>query len=258
MSFRVPRFVGERRLMVNGDTITAKRMTVATGSKPAIPSIEGLDKVLYFTNETIFSLEQQPHTLLILGEGAIGLELAQAFARLGTSVQVIEEASQILAREDRERADMLGACLTANGVTLLLGAKETRVVSADGSTQLHATTSDGCAVTLHEDALLVATGQAPNVATLDLAKGAIEANKHGIVVDHTLKTTASDVWAAGDCVGPLRSRMSPITMRDSSCAMRCFHSRGRPATMQFHGQRTPHRSWRMRAGRYWSAARGGR
>lgn len=198
------RFMGERTLTVNGDTITAKRITIATGSKPAIPSIEGLDKVPYLTNETIFSLERQPRTLLILGGGAIGLELAQAFARLGTSVQVIEEAAQILPREDRELADMLAACLTADGVTLLLGTKATRVASVDGRIQLEATTSDGRALTLEGDALLVATGRAPNVATLDLAKGAIEANKHGIVVDHTLKTTASDVWAAGDCVGPLR------------------------------------------------------
>lgn len=198
------RFVGERTLMVNGDILTAKRITIATGSKPAIPSIEGLDKVPYLTNETIFSLEQQPHTLLVLGGGAIGLELAQAFARLGTSVQVIEEASQILAREDRELADMLGGCLIDDGVTLLLGIKATRVASVDGRIQLEATTRDDRAVTLQGDALLVATGRAPNVATLDLANGAIEANKHGIIVAHTLKTTASDVWAAGDCVGPLR------------------------------------------------------
>ncbi|MEO6864822.1 MAG: mercuric reductase [Gemmatimonadaceae bacterium] len=198
------RFVGERTLTVNGDTLTAKRITIATGSKPAIPSIEGLDKVPYLTNETIFSLEQQPHTLLILGGGPIGLELAQAFARLGTSVQIIEAAAQILPREDRELADMLGACLIADGVTLLLGTKATRVASANGRIQLDAITSDGRAVTLEGDALLVATGRAPNVATLDLEKAGIEANKHGIVVDHTLKTTASDVWAAGDCVGPLR------------------------------------------------------
>lgn len=198
------RFVDERRLMVNGDILTAKRITIATGSVPAIPSIEGLDKVPYFTNETIFSLEQQPHTLLILGGGAIGLELAQAFARLGTSVQIIEQDSQILAREDRELADMLGACLTADGVTLLLGTKATRVASADGRIQLDATTSDGRTVTLEGDALLVATGRAPNVASLELEKGAIEVNKHGIVADRTLKTTAPGVWTAGDCVGPLR------------------------------------------------------
>lgn len=197
-------FVGDRRITVNGKTLEARRMTIATGSIPAIPPVDGLDTVPYLTNETIFELEQQPKTLLILGGGPIGLELAQAFSRLGTTVYVVEMSGQILPREDRELADMLGDSLKADGVTLLLGTKASRVSSMDGGIQLTATKDDGSEVTLQGDALLVATGRKANLKTLDLEKGGIEASKNGIVVDNTLRTSASEVWAAGDCVGPLR------------------------------------------------------
>ena len=198
------RFVGERALAVNGSSITAKRMTIATGSRPALPPIEGLDTVPYLTNETIFSLERQPRALLILGGGPIGLELAQAFARLGTTVHVIEAAPQILPREDHELADLLGGCLTTEGITLLLGTKATRVSRVENGIRLDATAIDGRAVTLQGDALLIATGRTPNVASLELENGGVDGNTQGVIVDDTLKTTASGIWAAGDCVGPLR------------------------------------------------------
>lgn len=197
-------FVGYRRLTVNGNTLEARRITIATGSVPAIPPIDGLNTVPYLTNETVFDLEQQPRTLLILGGGPIGLELAQAFSRLGTTVYVIEMAAQLLPREDRELADMLGDCLKGDGVKLLLDTKATRVAAVDGSIQLTATKAVGGEVTLRGDALLVATGRKANIKTLDLEKSGIESNDHGIVVDDTLKTSASGVWAGGDCVGPLR------------------------------------------------------
>ena len=198
------RFVGERAIAVNGSTITAKRITIATGSRPALPPIDGLSTVPYLTNETIFSLERQPRTLLILGGGPIGLELAQAFARLGTTVTVIEAGPQLLPHEDHELAVSLGECLAAEGIALLLGTKATRVALVEDRIQLYATSSDGRAVTLEGDALLVATGRQPNVSSLALENGGIEANGQGIFVDTTLKTTAAGVWAAGDCVGPLR------------------------------------------------------
>ncbi|MEO8945204.1 MAG: mercuric reductase [Gemmatimonadaceae bacterium] len=197
-------FAGHRRVTVNGQTLEAKRITIATGSVPAIPPVKGLDTVPFLTNETIFDLDQQPRTLLILGGGPVGLELAQAFARLGTTVHVVEMAAQLLPREDRELADMLGDCLRADGVTLLLGTKASRVAAVDGSIQLTATKGDGSEVTLRGDALLVATGRTANIKSLELDKGGIEANDTGIVVDDTLRTSARGVWAAGDCVGPLR------------------------------------------------------
>ncbi|HUF26188.1 MAG TPA: mercuric reductase [Gemmatimonadaceae bacterium] len=198
------RFVGERTIRVDGRTMSAKRIVVATGSKPAVPPIDGLADVPHLTNETIFSLDRQPRTLLILGAGPIGLELAQAFARLGTRVRVVEAMPQLLPREDHELAAMLGERLAAEGVEVLLDTKVTRVTRDGATLRLVAQRGDGTAVTVEGDALLVATGRTSNVASLEAEKGGVETGKSGVVVDERLRTTADGVWAAGDVTGGLR------------------------------------------------------
>lgn len=198
------RFTGERTVQVDGRTLRAKRIVVATGSKPAVPPIDGLSEVPFLTNETIFSLEHQPRTLLILGAGPIGLELAQAFARLGTTVRVLESGAHLLPREDHELAELLGARLAAEGVEITLDAKVERVSHRDGTIRLDAKRGDGTGVTAEGDALLVATGRASNVASLDLALAGVATGPQGVVVDDRLRTTAAGVWAAGDVTGGLR------------------------------------------------------
>ena len=212
------RFTGERTLNVDGRLLTAKHVVIATGSAPAVPPIEGLADVPYLTNETIFSLTAQPATLLVLGGGPIGLELAQAFARLGTTVHVLEAESQLLPREDHELAALLGEQLAAEGVHLHLGAKVTRVQRATGAGEAREGTGGRVRVTatrgtrgpgegsfsLEGDALLVATGRRPRLDSLELSSAGVEFGKEGVTVDESLRTTASGVWAAGDCVGPLR------------------------------------------------------
>jgi pyruvate/2-oxoglutarate dehydrogenase complex dihydrolipoamide dehydrogenase (E3) component len=196
------RFTGDRTLDVDGKSLSAKRIVIATGSKPAVPLIDGLEAVNYLTNETIFSLERQPKTLLILGAGAVGLELAQAFARLGTHVQVIEAAPQLLPREDHELAELLSDRLRSEGVEIHLDSAAELASQQSGRVQLHI--SGANARVFEGDALLVATGRMPNLESLDLAKAGVEVTKPGVVVDDTLRTTARGVWAAGDCIGPLR------------------------------------------------------
>ncbi|MEP6689597.1 MAG: FAD-dependent oxidoreductase [Gemmatimonadaceae bacterium] len=202
------RFTGERTLDAGGRALTAKRVLLATGSKPAIPSIVGLDTVPYLTNETIFDLERQPRTLLVLGGGPIGLELAQAFARLGTHAIVVEMSPRLLPREDDELADILRARLAAEGVTLVLGARATRASRAgsngDAGIALDISHADGRAETLRGDALLVATGRVSNTQTIDAAIEGVDLSKDGIVVDEGMRTTAAGVWAAGDVTGGLR------------------------------------------------------
>lgn len=207
------RFTGERALTVNARTLSAKRIVLATGSSPAVPPIPGLETVPYLTNESIFSLTERPATLLVVGGGPIGLELAQAFARLGSTVHVIEAAPQLLPREDRELAVMLGARLAAEGVQLHLGTKVTGVERVAGrGVRVTAAPHDAAVgqgavqrtITLDGDALLVATGRTPRLESLELSRGGIEAGKDGIRLDDGLRTTAEGVWAAGDCVGPLR------------------------------------------------------
>ena len=213
------RFTSERTLNVDGRTLTAKHIVIATGSAPSVPPIDGLADVPYLTNETIFSLTQRPETLLILGGGPIGLELAQAFARLGTTVHILEAETQLLPREDHELAALLGERLVAEGVHLHLGAKVTRVQRARGGEEAGGVRAGGrISVTasrnaegphpetfsLEGDALLVATGRRSRLDSLELSKSGVDFGKGGVTVDDSLRTTASGVWAAGDCVGPLR------------------------------------------------------
>jgi pyruvate/2-oxoglutarate dehydrogenase complex dihydrolipoamide dehydrogenase (E3) component len=198
------RFVGERTLRADGRVMSAKRVVVATGSKPAVPPIEGLTGVPFVTNETIFSLERQPETLLVLGAGPIGLELAQAFARLGTTVRVLEAEARLLPREDEELAELLGQQLAAEDVEILLDTKVTRVSREGGTIRLSGARGDGTPVMVEGDTLLVATGRVSNVAPLEAEKAGIETGKSGVVVDERLRTTANGVWAAGDVTGGLR------------------------------------------------------
>ena len=198
------RFVGHRSIRVDARTIDAKRVVIATGSKPAIPPIDGLEDTPYLTNETIFSLERQPGELLVIGGGAIGLELAQAFARLGTRVRVVESSPKLLPREDEELTELLARRLASEGVELMLGATVTRASRTAGGIRLDVRRADGTHTSLDGDTLLVATGRASSVASLETAQAGVETGKQGIVVDQQLRTTADGVWAAGDVTGGLR------------------------------------------------------
>ena len=204
------RFTGERTITVDGRPLHARRIVLATGSAPAVPPVLGLSEVPYLTNETIFSLTALPPRLLVLGGGPIGLEMAQAFARLGSQVHVVEAAPQLLPREDQELAALLGERLEAEGVRLHLGCKAIRVERTrygNGiclTLEANADAGASTPATLEGDALLVATGRTPRLEALELARGGVDAGKGGITVDEGLRTTAEGVWAAGDCVGPLR------------------------------------------------------
>ncbi len=194
------RFTGTRALDVDGRHLTAKRIVIATGSRPSVPPIAGIEDVPYLTNETIFARTTQPRTLLVVGGGPIGVEMAQAFARLGSEVHLVASSERLLPREDAELTALLADRLRAEGVRLHLGATVARAERAGDGVRLHL--ADGAA--LAGDALLVAVGRTPRVDTMDLPAGGVETTHDGVRVNETLHTTADGVWAAGDCVGPLR------------------------------------------------------
>jgi pyruvate/2-oxoglutarate dehydrogenase complex dihydrolipoamide dehydrogenase (E3) component len=193
------RFTGPHAVQVGARTLTAPRIVIATGSRPAIPAIPGLDAVPYFTNETIFENLERPGHLLILGAGAIGVELAQAFVRLGSRVTVLEHSPEFLRHEEPELASRLRACLVADGVDLRVDTAVTGARFADGGIGL-AWTSGGESGEIVGSHLLVATGREPRTDTMDLAVAGVEATREGITVDAGLRTTAPGIWACGDCV----------------------------------------------------------
>ncbi|HEY6782792.1 MAG TPA: FAD-dependent oxidoreductase, partial [Candidatus Dormibacteraeota bacterium] len=195
-------FVDARTLQVGDDRFTAARVVVCTGSRPAIPAIEGLDDVPHLTNETVFELRVQPRHLLVLGAGAVGLELAQAFVRLGTEVDVIEAAPSFLPREDPDIAALMREILESDGIRLHLAAQPLR--AARNGRDIELTVRDGGGErALRGDRLLVATGRTPNVDGLGLDRVGVRVEEQGVAVDSHLRTSVSGIFAAGDVTGTL-------------------------------------------------------
>ena len=190
------RFVGRTELQAGPHRIRSKRIVLATGSRPALPPIAGLAETPHFTNETIFANRTLPAHLLVIGGGPIGIEMAQAFRRLGARVTVLE-AVTLLAKDDPELAAVVVARLRAEGVDLREGAKIDRVERTPAG--VAALLGDGTQIAGSH--LLVAAGRSPTVEGLDLEKAAIAYTRHGITVNAALRTSNRHVWAIGDCNG---------------------------------------------------------
>jgi len=188
----------DRNTVVAGETeIRARRFIIATGSKPAVPPITGLDQGPYLTNETIFDLRERPEHLIIVGAGPIGLEMAQAFRRFGSSVTVLE-AAQPLAMDDRECAAVVIDRLEREGVIIRSGVKVVSVAHAGHSVT---TTIEiaGAEQTITGSHVMVATGRTPSIDGLALEAAGIRHDRAGIVVNRKLKTSNRRVYAIGDC-----------------------------------------------------------
>lgn len=195
------RFTDPRTVVAGDTTIRARRFVVATGSRPALPPVPGLTTVPHLTNESVFDLGDLPAHLVVLGGGPIGLELAQAFRRLGAEVTVIE-AARALGRDDPELAAVVLARLRAEGVTVLEQTRASGVVAdSAGGVRVETLAADGTRRTLSGSHLLVAAGRRPNVEDLGLEAGGIGFGPRGIRVDAGLRTGNRHVYAIGDVAG---------------------------------------------------------
>lgn len=195
------RFVAPRTLAVGGQTVRARRLVLATGSAPALPPIPGLAESGYLTNESVFELERLPSSLVVLGGGPIGCELAQAFARFGAEVQLVESGDRVLSKEEPAASAVIAAALEADGVTLHLGRRAGAVRASGGGVAVEL--EDGSP--LLADAVLVATGRTPRIAELDCAVGGVALDGRGYIrTDDRLRTTAPGVYAVGDVTGRLQ------------------------------------------------------
>ncbi|HVS08978.1 MAG TPA: FAD-dependent oxidoreductase, partial [Planctomycetota bacterium] len=192
------RFTAPDALEVGGRTLRFARACIATGARAAHPSTPGLAEVGYLTNETVFSLTKLPRRLAVLGGGPIGCELAQAFARFGAEVTLLETAAQILIREDREAAAVVERTLAADGVRLVTAATIREVERGDGTKRIRLD-AGGESRRLEVDEILVAVGRAPNVEGLGLETVGVAFDpKTGVRVDDRLRTTNKRIFAAGD------------------------------------------------------------
>lgn len=194
--FGEARFTGPRRLAVDGREITARRVVIATGSRPAVPAIPGLEAAGYWTTDSVFSMPALPRRLAVLGAGPSGLELAQAFARLGSQVHLVELAPRLLAGEEEDVVQELQAALAEDGVRVHAGV---RVLRVHAGKALRLELESG--PPLDCDAILVTTGRRPNVEQLDLEAAGVRVTDAGIRVDRRLRTSVHGVYACGDVTG---------------------------------------------------------
>lgn len=191
------RFV-DRRTVAVGEAyeIRARRFVVATGSRPAVPPIPGLDEGPYLTNETVFRLKELPSHLVVIGGGPVGLEMAQAFCRLGSHVTVLE-AGEALAQDDPEAAAVVLAGLERDGVIVRTGVTITRVAHAIGHLAV-TIEADGKEEHVGGSHILIAAGRKPVTDGLDLKAARIRSEADGIAVNRKLKTSNRRVYAIGD------------------------------------------------------------
>lgn len=192
------RFTGAETVLAGGQAIQARRFVIATGSRPAVPPIPGLDGVSYLTNDTVFSLDEKPEHLVVIGGGAVGVEIAQAYTRLGARVTLIEGEERILAKEDPEMAAVVERAVRGEGVAIRAGTSIARIEPGpEGRFSVILAGGE----TIEGSHLLVATGRKPSLGGLDLDRAGIAADSTGITVDRGLKTTNRRVYAIGDCAG---------------------------------------------------------
>ena len=196
------RFVSPSEVEAEGKRIRARRFVVATGSSPAAPPIPGLDEAGYLTNETLFETRTLPGHLVIIGGGPIGLEMAQAFRRLGSKVTVLEALAP-LGKDDPELAGVVLERLRAEGVVLLAGARADKVTKIEAGIAVDYT-HEGASRHLEGSHLLVAAGRKVNVDGLGLDAAGIAHDAKGIKVDAGLRTSNARVYAIGDVAGGLQ------------------------------------------------------
>lgn len=193
------RFTGPRELIAGDTTVRAKRFVIATGSRPFVPEVPGLDEVPHYTNETIFDLKEKPDHLLVIGGGPIGCEMALAHRRLGCEVTILE-GQTALGKDDPDAAALVLDSLRAQGIEIVEDAEAVRVRETEG--RLEIVTSSG--KTFTGSHILVAVGRKANVEDMGLEAAGVDTTGRGIKVDDRLRSSNRRIYAVGDITGGLQ------------------------------------------------------
>ncbi len=215
--FGTATFQSPTMLSLNGFSIRSHAFLIATGSRPALPLIPGLQETGYLTNETVFDLTALPSSLAILGGGPVGVEIGQAFARLGSRVTIFQRAERLLPREDPDVSAAIARALQADGITILTRTHVTGV-SQHGERKVLTVREAQQERSLEAEAILLAVGREANVEGLNLEAAGVVCNEQGIVVNDVLRTSAPGVFALGDVIGG--DHFSHVAAYQASVAVR--------------------------------------
>ena len=213
---------------VGEDELTADRILIATGSRTAIPPIEGIDEIDWLDHVSALELTELPESLLVVGGGAVGLEFGQIFARFGSRVTIVDALDQIAPRSDTEAANELQGALEDDGIEVVLASfvKSVRREGDEIVATLVPREGEGSRE-VRTAKVLLASGRAPNIEALNLEKLGIETHKLGIVVDEHMRTTAEGLWAAGDVTGTYQ--FTPIAQYQARIAVDDMFGEDAPA-----------------------------
>jgi len=193
------RFVGPRRLAVNGEELEAERIFLNLGGRAVVPDLPGLDKVSYLTNTTMLELDILPRHLVIVGGSYIGLEFAQMYRRFGAEVTVIERGPRLISREDEDISAAVKSILENEGIAVRLDADDIAFAPRGSDIAVTVRKAEPEIVGSH---LLLAIGRRPNTDDIDLERAGIATDARGfITVDDQLRTNVPGIWALGDCNG---------------------------------------------------------
>ncbi len=198
------RFLDSRTLEITEKTgarqITAKKFIVATGSRAVVPEIEGLEEAGFITHDDLFERPNFPKSLIFIGGGPISIEMAQAFARFGTRVVVLQKGDRLLSKEEPEISELILNLLRNEGVEIHLNAEITRVQAGEMQKTVHFCVN-GESLVAKAGEIVVAIGKTPRFEGLNLEAAGVKASEHGIEVDEKLRTSAKNIWACGDVTG---------------------------------------------------------
>jgi len=215
----VAAFVDAATVRVGDLELTADKILIATGSRTAVPPIEGIDEIDWVDHVTALELEELPDSLLVVGAGAVGLEFAQAFSRFGSQVTIVDSLDEIAPRSDQQAAMELRLALEAEGIGVILGSFVREVAAAAGGRHVATIVprENGTEQQVEFERLLLASGRRPNIEELNLDAAGVETYKLGIVADERMRTNAPGIWAVGDVNG--QSQFTPAAQYQARIAV---------------------------------------
>jgi pyruvate/2-oxoglutarate dehydrogenase complex dihydrolipoamide dehydrogenase (E3) component len=211
-------FTGPKTLRVGERELDADRVLIATGSRTAVPPIEGIDEIDWLDHVSALDLDEVPRSLLVVGCGAVGLEFGQAFSRFGAQVRIVDAAERIAPLADPDASATLAAALQAEGIELATNVFVRRLRQEGDEVVATIAPRDGSKpYERRAQRVLLASGRVPNVEELDLEAAGVETTKSGITVDEHLRTSAPGIWAAGDVTAV--AQFTPIAQYQARIAV---------------------------------------